>query len=292
MKQKKQNAGLVNSKKKLLEFQRLFASIIRNPLKKNQRMKPHKKTKSFIEASSILTPHERIELYAQQYWWRIQEAFDEDFRCLLMVLTKKQYETLRDSYLIAMPSRSFTLRNLGSRLYGFIKKHKKLGVRKKQLLLDCVAYDWARVDAFDAKDTRRIEAKEIMASQFSKKKIFLSPSAQILFLSFPIHLLVKNDTGTHTEVSSNTSLKKKKSSVTSVKVLPFKKTITVIFRREERVYFRVVGKEESILLSELKKGVSLENLVALIQKKGFKIDLLNLFQEWNALNLLTVTKTK
>ncbi len=49
------------------------------------------------------------------------------------------------------PSRSFTLRNLGSQLESWLHKHPKWAGKKQALALDIVKLEWAEIEAFDGK---------------------------------------------------------------------------------------------------------------------------------------------
>ena len=71
---------------------------------------------SFIAPNSRLTAFERLEIYNRQYWFRILGALAEDFAALSAVIGARAFERLSIAYLSAHPSRSFTLRNLGSHL--------------------------------------------------------------------------------------------------------------------------------------------------------------------------------
>ena len=48
----------------------------------------------FIKPSHSLTSFERLEIYNQQYWWRILESFAEDFCGLRAVIGKAKFDSL------------------------------------------------------------------------------------------------------------------------------------------------------------------------------------------------------
>lgn len=287
MKQKKLKNGLINPNNNLLELQRNFARIIRTPLNVDDSMLHNPITDQIITKSKKLTPHQHLELYAQQYWWRIKQAFDEDFTSLQSILSTDEYKSLRDEYLTKYPSISYTLRNLGSRLYKFILIKKNLPKSTKKLYLDCILYDWARIEAYDAKETNNISLESINQNNFHKMKIFLANHVKILTLDFPIHKLTKQ-TNRHLEISSNTNKPIKKPS--NNKKVSLRKSFTklIIFRYNEKVKFKLLTNEEFSLLSNFKKGLSISVAIQKVQNKPVSKRIGHLFQEWNALGLLTL----
>ena len=85
---------------------------------------------SFIAPNSRLTAFERLEIYNRQYWFRVLGALAEDFAGLSAVLGAHAFEELSIAYLTAHPSRSFTLRNLGSKLPEWLAANPRLAGRR------------------------------------------------------------------------------------------------------------------------------------------------------------------
>src|ERR1035438_3841938 len=108
----------------LAELQRQMASAIMAPLTPTDDMRPEapdgrpmsEVAAAFIAPNSRLTPFERLEIYNRQYWYRLLDALAEDFPALRSVVGSRAFEALSIAYLTDNPSRSFTLRNLGSNL--------------------------------------------------------------------------------------------------------------------------------------------------------------------------------
>src|ERR1039457_1546134 len=74
-----------------------------------------------IKPNDRLTSFERLEIYNRQYWFRVLAALAEDFEGLRMIIGDRQFEKLSTAYVQDCPSQSFTLRNLGSRLEGWLR---------------------------------------------------------------------------------------------------------------------------------------------------------------------------
>jgi len=105
-------------------LQREMAAAIMMPLTADEEMraagpdgrKMSDVAASFIAPNSRLTAFERLEIYNRQYWFRVFGALQEDFPGLRSVIGSNAFDALSVAYLSAHPSRSFSLRNLGSKL--------------------------------------------------------------------------------------------------------------------------------------------------------------------------------
>lgn len=286
MKQKKPSVGSVKSKEDLLTLQRSFAKAIRRPLNSNDKMRFYDQSSEMIAPTQNLRPHDRLELYAQQYWWRIEQSFDEDFTTVQLIMSVKQYEALRDAYLMKFPSRSFTLRNLGDRFPEFIKKNPVLAKPSMQLVLDCALFDWARVEAFDAAQMKPLRLTDIKKPFFIKEKIKLQPHVQILTLHYPVDTLLKEGKQRLFEEASNTTLQySKKKKGPAAKKLKTEKVYLAVHRHEERVLMKRLTSNQSRLLKEIAAGTSLQTLANtyVVSHKVSGEELRNAFQEWASL---------
>ena len=108
----------------LAQLQRQMAAAIMQPLTPGDQMRSQAPdgssmaaiAESFVAPNSRLTAFERLEIYNRQYWFRVLGALAEDFPALRTVIGNRCFEALSVAYLTAHPSRSFTLRNLGSKM--------------------------------------------------------------------------------------------------------------------------------------------------------------------------------
>jgi len=143
----------------LMQLQRTMARAVMQPLTSSERMQrrapdggPMKRYASrFIKPNDRLTSFERLEIYNRQYWFRVLSALSEDFPGLRAVLGERRFDAMAKAYLIANPSRSFTLRNLSARMESWLRKNPKWAGTKQTLALDIVRLEWADIEAFDGK---------------------------------------------------------------------------------------------------------------------------------------------
>ena len=106
----------------LTEVQMRMASAIFQPLTKFERMAPGADVE-YIKPNDRLSSVERLEIYSRSYWFRILDSLYDDFPGLRAVLGQRAFHLLARAYLADCPSRSFTLRDLGSRLEDWLERN-------------------------------------------------------------------------------------------------------------------------------------------------------------------------
>lgn len=289
MKQKKRNVGSVRSRAELLNLQRSFAGAIRRPLRKDDTMLSWKDAAAMIAPSRHLSPHSRLELYAQQYWWRLEDSFDEDFVTLARVLAPAQYHSLRENYLATCHSRFFSLRNLGEQLPAFIRRQKSPNLPAAALAHDCACFDWARIVSFDAASFSPLRLTDVTAPDFSETKIFLQPHVQLLPLGFPVDRIVKQCVGRDRADSSNAVVAKGRIRRVAAPIsLQKSPTFLVLHRFQEQVFMKRVSVTAFQILRLFRDGCSLSELMRKrsVSSGARKRELPALLQEWVSLGWL------
>jgi len=115
----------------LEQLQQTMAAAIMQLLNPDKQMKSHDSAGQpmsevagqFIKPNSRLTAFERLKIYNRQFWFRLQSAFADDFPALRSVIGTARFEALTNADVEAHTSRSFTLRNLGSRLHEWLTRY-------------------------------------------------------------------------------------------------------------------------------------------------------------------------
>ena len=141
-------------------LQREMAAAVMQPLTPEENMRAHAAdgramtavAESFIAPNSRLSACERLEIYNRQYWYRVLDALIEDFRALRAVVGASAFQALSIAYLTAHPSRSFTMRNLGSKLPEWLAANPQFSGRRHRLAMDVARIEWAFVEAWDGAD--------------------------------------------------------------------------------------------------------------------------------------------
>lgn len=255
----------------LEELQREMAAAVMQPLTAEEEMQPADTTgrwngrameavaARFIQPNARLTAFERLEIYNRQYWFRLQSAFGEDFRALRAVVGGERFEALMNAYLAAHPSRSFTLRNLGSRLHAWLGENRAFAGRRAALALDVVRVEWACVEAFDNAEFAPLSLEE-MARLGGDSRLGLQPHVQLLDLEYPADDLVLAMHQRQRRESSEAGSRHEEDGddldEASLK-LGRRKTWLAVHRMEESLYYKALTVYEYRILSALRDGASL-----------------------------------
>lgn len=249
----------------LATLQRQVARAVMTPLTRGERMERRSSAVAnrIIKANDRLTSFERLEIYNRQYWFRVLDGFSDDFPGLRAILGDRRFDAVAKAYLTDCPSRSFTMRDLGSRLEWWLRKHPRYAGGRLQLSLDMVRLEWAEIEAFDSASQTAITADSLARANPATLKLRLQPYIWLLDLRYPVDdllLAIKHDA--ETNVASNAmNERQKRRKVSAVARLRPKPVYLAIHRLDNTVYFRRLEREEFAILDALRKGRTLERAI-------------------------------
>jgi hypothetical protein len=171
----------------LLETQRQMASVVMQPMTRSERMRKHSSSiaDELMKPNDRLTSFERLEIYNRQYWFRVLHSMAEDFPGVRAIIGTKQFRRMSEAYLAECPSQSFTLRNLGSQLAGWLQANPAWLGPNPQLVLDMVALEWAHIEAFDGLQRPVVTAEELLQAG-AELKLRVQPYVSLLELHYPV----------------------------------------------------------------------------------------------------------
>lgn len=263
---------------KLLTIQRRVARAVMTPLTPSERMRSvapggfslRKTAADIVKPNDRLTSFERLEIYNRQYWFRILSGFAEDFPGLRVVLGERRFDAVARAYLTDCPSRSFTLRNLGSRLESWLRKHPSWAGFRQRLALDMVRLEWADIEAFDGKAEPALDPGDLAGADPARLKLRLQPYIRLLDLRYPVDDLLlevrKEEEGT--DIASNAfNERHKRKGVRAVANLEPSEIFLAVHRIDYSVYFRRLEREEFRILRELHAGRTLNRAIELALRK-------------------------
>src|SRR5258708_2934702 len=175
------------------QLQRTVFEVIRQPLTASERMRARtldgRSTKKIVDEiikpNSRLTSVERLEIYNRVYWFRILSSLAEDFPGLRGVIGQRKFDKVLLAYLTELPSESFALRNLGSRLEAWLRDHLELVPKVGRLALDMVRLEWADIEAFDNADCPKLTEGDLRHLE-DDPVLHLQPHLQLLDLAYPL----------------------------------------------------------------------------------------------------------
>jgi hypothetical protein len=213
---------------------------------------------AYIKPNRHLSAFERLEIYNRQYWLRVMDALAEDFPALEAVIGRAQFKELSRQYLAAHPSRSFTLRNLGSCLPAWLAEHPEFAGNRAELALDVARVEWAYVEAFDLAELPPIGAEEI-ALLDTDAPLSLQPHLRLLELRYPVDdLLLNVHQRQRREKAFNPSAEETNSSEDGELLeLQPSDTWLAVHRHDLSVYYKRLAREEYQMLTALSHGNSL-----------------------------------
>jgi hypothetical protein len=238
----------------LLELQRSMASAIMAPLGAGDHLAPCD-AGAIVKPNGRLTARERLEIYARSYWYRILDALSDDFPGLRAILGPRAFDKLARAYLAEMPSESFTLRNLGSRLAEWLQRRPQYGGRNLTLALDMVRLEWAHVEAFDG-PAGKVLGPEDLLELHPRMTFRLQPYLTLLALQYPVddlHLRVSELAEGHGEASNAVLRHKERRAVRRFSLQP-EAVYVAVHRIDEAVYYRRLDAGEFQLLAALAAG--------------------------------------
>jgi len=247
-------------------LQREMSAAIMQPLTPDEDMRPvapdgramSEVAASFIASNSQLSSFERLEIYNRQYWYRVLSALAEDFPALRAVLGSAAFDALSVAYLTTHPSRSFSLRNLGSKLPEWLASNPAFARRRRRLAVDVARIEWAFVESFDNADHDPLTLDQI-ATLDASSRLALQPHLQLMALDYPADDLVLALHDHEKRQASEAGVKSEEApnEPATLSKLRRRPTWLASHRVDFSVYYRRLQREEFLTLAALRQGLPL-----------------------------------
>ena len=167
----------------LLSTQKWFAGIITNKLGEESEIQSYTQDGFLIaeEAARYITPrpdfqsHQRIQVYNQQYWWRLLKNMQENFPLLTRLFGYHAFnDTVAIPYLSKYPPNHWSLNKLGSNLSRWIEEDYH--APDKKLVKSAAELDWAFMASFIAPQHQSLDFSMVPAQeQLLSYTFFLQP---------------------------------------------------------------------------------------------------------------------
>ena len=247
-------------------LQREMAAAVMLPLTADEQMRDRTAdgrstaeiAESFIAPNSRLTAFERLVIYNRQYWFRVLGALAEDFAGLSAVLGAHAFEELSIAYLTAHPSRSFTLRNLGSKLPEWLMGNPQFAGRRHRLAIDVARIEWAFVEAFDNAEHTPLTLDQV-ATLDAGSRLGLQPHLRLIALDYPADDLVLGLHHAEKRQTSEAGVRHEDSADAALKLprLRRRPTWLAAHRVDMAVFYRRLEREEFLTLAAIRQGLPL-----------------------------------
>jgi hypothetical protein len=258
----------------LRELQRQALAAIRHPLTRSGDMESRwtdgratsKVISEFIKPNDRLSSFERLQIYNRQYWYRLMDCLWDDYPGLRAILGPRKFEELRTAYLNRYPSRSYTLRNLGSCLAQFIAEEPHFTQPRLAMCLDMAAFEWAQVVAFDAEALPPLSVDGLLGKDPRKLRVALQPYITLLELRYPLDDFVlavkKRDASLRSEASNAVQANRETAEPARIRLPRPKETYLAVHRHDDSLYYKRLEPAAYLILTKLRDGASLAHACA------------------------------
>ena len=254
----------------LLDLQRRMSEDVRRPLSPDFEMQQttedgrsaHAIAASYIKPNLLLSSFDRLEIYNQQYWFRVIGAVSEDFPTLAAVLGQESFDALVLAYLKENPSTSFSLRNLGANLPSWLQAHRELAPKRHALMVDVAHLEWAYVECFDRAAVAPLTTEDF-GSLSGESRLSLQPHLQLLALRYPVdELVLAVHKGTpESDIMSNAVMERKSRKRVHLPAMRRATVYLAVHRFDFSVYYRHIDREAYLLLAALQRKQTLGNAI-------------------------------
>ena len=219
----------------------------------------------FIKPNDRLTSFDRLEIYNRMYWFRLMGCFHDDNPALRALLGERRFERLARAYLAKYPSRSFTLRNLCSRLEQFVAEEPRWTAPRTAAARAIARFEWAQTVAFDEAARPALAPEAIAAVSPARLRVGLQPYLSLLTFDFVVDdyvIAIKRRSALRSE-ASNAVDSAGTGRARRASALPRRGRIHLaVHRHTNRLYYKRLGRAELKILAALRDGLPIAAAVA------------------------------
>lgn len=287
----------LDSPRALLAFQRLMHAALLRPLAPGDRMQRRwtdgrpmaEVAAEFIKPNDRLTALDRLEIYNRMYWFRLIDCFYDDNPGLRAALGDRKFNRLAIAYLARHPSRSFTLRNLCSRLEKFIRAEPRWTAPRTALALDIARFEWAQTVAFDEAARPVLTAADFGRIKPPRLRLGLQPYITLLALRHPVdsYVIAVKKRDTLRAEASNATMSDRHTARASRVPLPKRAHLWVaVHRVDNRLYYKRLEAPAFRVLTALRAGRPLTRAVAAAGRRVTGAQVRDWFALWMELGWL------
>jgi len=251
----------------------MMATALLRPLTRDDNLQPRwidgrpmeEVAAEFIKPNDRLSAFERLQLYNRMYWFRLFDAIRDDCPGLLAALGERAFGRLAQAYLEGCPSRSFTLRDLCSRLERFIRENPRLTAPRTALAVDIARFEWAQTVAFDGQAREVVSAAHLAATSPSRLRLGLQPYVTLLDLRYPVDsylIRVKRRDALRSEASNTPGAATVHRAARRAAVPRQSRTFVAVHRLNDRLFYKRLEPAAFRILGALAGGRTLSAAIA------------------------------
>ena len=195
-----------------------------------------------------LSAEDRVDIYANMYFYRLLEVLKEDFPATLRVLGDDNFHNLATGYLLEYPPTEPSVHSCGRHLAEFLHNHPLRN--DAPYVADLAALERAVVEVFHGPDAVALEAEQLRAIAPEKWPALVMrthPAVQILKLEYRVAELAR-------AVEEEREWKPAAASAVEA----------IVWRRNAQVFYRDLEKVEQRALAAARGGVKFEKICELV----------------------------
>jgi hypothetical protein len=201
-----------------------------------------------IASDDRLSAEERVDIYANMYFYRLLDVLKEDFPATLAVLGAERFHNLVTSYLIEYPPAHFSIAYAGNHLADFIRGNP---LRDEfPFLADLARLERTLIDVFHAADAVALDAEQMRAiapADWPSLKLAVHPASQILELEWNVvAILEAAERGAEPSPAARDA------------------TVMLVWRSRNRVYYRAIDSAEHEELATIARGTTFAEMCEMI----------------------------
>jgi len=210
--------------------------------------------RSLVTSDARLDAVDRLDVYANAYFYRILEVIEQELPALRRALGEDAFHDLVTSYLVVHPSRQPSIRWVARDVPAFLAAHEAVASLRRRFPWspDLAALEWAMSECFDeanAKYLARGDLASLAADEWSELRLALVPASRRVDLAWPVgqlRLAWREEDAAGVSPASQPA---------AVSLAPQRARL-VVWRRDDRVSQRALADEEADALDAISGGLS------------------------------------
>jgi hypothetical protein len=201
-----------------------------------------------ITGDERLSAEERVDIYANMYFYRLLDVLKEDFPATVAMLGVERFHNLVTGYLIEYPPAHFSVAYAGEHLADFLCDHP---LREEfPFVADLAELERVLIEVFHAPDAMPLDAERMRAiapREWPSLNLKLHPAHQILDLQWNaaavLQAVEQGEAPSHP---------------------PREDSIMLVWRNHNRVYYRAIDATERAQLRAISEGATFAEICEMI----------------------------
>src|SRR5713101_1241649 len=206
----------------------------------NERDPAPEEGEGLVRGNQRLSAIERVNIYANAYFYRLLDCLCEEFPATFAVLGSDNFAALVRDYLLACPPTEPSIFYAGRHLSGFLRDHPL--TQRWTFIIELVRLERTIVDVFQAADASTLSdeaMRAIPSQQWPELRLLTHPAVEIVHNEWRV-----------TDVLSAVESGRQWSEPAH------QKATVIVWRQDAQVYYRDLEDVEARALALLSEGVS------------------------------------